>query len=638
MSRLKLSRCALAVAAALALSACVTTAPQVESASPQAKETPQVADESKSSNKIAVATPASKNVSTKANTKTDKKSSKKAVAQPPVASAEQGGNAQGNPLLAGKPMSGRELLSELRILRGSFSTSNPLQALSSLFVPPSQPSAPAKGAARGAPSPEANALANMLSSPGGMGASAASLVGDIALDMLINELSYTAIDQFFGLMIDDKDVLAKVTVDVPDTSRLSPALRKQVLNLSAYLAAIKASGLMIDSSQGEFDAAKASYLRAVDIRQKAVKLLGEALVARDGLEKSERDDKKRGIGALNDPTHVALLEKFKDKRPEDLLNDFEAQNVALAFAQKSQPELFKDYRIEVEQVKTHYGAYAKTVVGTSSMLGFGALFLKKTKQLIEKEGAGGALVLLPLASQGLNEIVTLAPRIKKTFDGGDDMSEGSFKIMAEGNDKPLKAQLDAKKTLAALDSDAVSQFKTGLLNSQGDGLLYKLYKRSPKHAGILLDRLASKGARNALVKDYLRMEDATDFSFQNVYAGKLGLDQKHKQGLTADLLARPLVSAQPDAADQALLKLQEDFRGNLGSYSNSDLRQLMFAMQKEGQSNPALNLGKTEIRIDSLGVAGLAEYDEIAGSSLAQAVTRTHAKEKPGKRKVLSSL
>lgn len=638
MPRPLLPRCALATAVALTLSACVTTAPQVESAAPVPQEIAKAADDS--SKKVVASKTASKNTksSNKSSNKADKNAKKAATPAADSSPPE-------NNLLSGKTMSGRELLTELRGLRSGFSSNNPMQALNQLFVPATASATPAKNAARtgSQPAPELNALANMFNSQGGMGSSAASLIGDIALDLLITEMSYSAIDQFFGQMIDDKDVLAKVSVEVPEMSKLSPSLRKQVLNLSAYLAAIKASGLMIDSSQGEFDAAKASYLRAVDIRKHAVELLGAALHARAGLEESRREGKKRGSNFLTDPAHSTLLEAFKDKKPEELLNDFAAQNAALAYLQKEQPELFKDYRVQVQDLKSHYGAYVKTVAGTTSMLGFSALFLKKTKQLIEREKAAGALALLPLASQGLSELAALAPRVKKTFDSGDDMSEGSFKIKLEGSDKAVKAQLNAKKALAALDSEAQTQFKNRLLNSQGEGLLYALYKRSPKHAGMLLDRLSSKDSRSALVKDYLQLENAAEFSFQNVYEDRLRLNKAQKRGLTTELLGSPLQSAQPDPGDLALLKVQQDIRNNLGNYSNSDLRKLIFAVPQQKASNPSLNLGKMEIQIDALGVAGLAEYDEVAGSSLAQATTRSYRKENTDKKntdkkKVLSSL
>lgn len=638
MSRFKLSAVVLALTTAFSLTACVSNPPQAEQ-SLAAPSEPVRAAEVKSTSK-----------DTKDSKKTAAKGGKNSSAKDKAATAtatKNAGTAKDSAgeknLLSGKAMSGRELMGELRSLRSGFSGANPLQSFNAMFAAPMAGKAAATGAA--GQNAQAQSLNNFLSNPNG--GSMASLFGDIALDMLVSELSYSAIDGLFGEMLDDRDLLSKVTVEVPDVSNLNPSMRKQVLNLSAYLVAIKASGMLIDSSQGEFEAAKNSYVKAMDMRQKAVRILGAAMEARAGLQISEKEGKKRGADFLSDPAHKELLEVLSSRPQEELLRDFAVQNLALAYVRKAQPEVFKDYKLEVEQVRNHYGAYVRTVTGTGSMLGFSALFLKKTKQLIERERAAGAVAMVPLLTQGLTEVSTLMPRIKKTLDGGDDMSDGSFKLVMAGQEKPVKTQLTAKKALSALDDEGLGQFRQRLFGERGNGLLVAMYGKNKRQTGMFLDRVTSKDARSALARDYLALENPAEFTFQNVYDGKLKLSNDQRKRLSVELLAGSLQSQHADAGDQALLKVQDELRTNQSNYGNSELRKLMFAAPQANQNKPVLALGKMELQIDALGVAGLAEYEEFAAGSLAHATVRNYgkdAKDKTGKerpasdKKTLSSL
>lgn len=525
---------------------------------------------------------------------------------------------------ANKMVPARELLTELRGLRTGFASPNPMKSMDSMFAQPVQAltgTAMAKnGAAPASPPAQANPL-------GGLNfGSAGSLLTDVVLDSLISELSYSAIDQLFGQMTDDKDILRRVAVEVPDTSKLAPPIRKQVLSMAAYLAAIKASGVMIDASLKDFEAAKSSYLKAIEIRRMAVEVMGEALTAHAGLEASVAEGKKRGTNYITDPAEKALLESFHGRSKEELLNDFEAQNLALNYAKTKRPELYKNYSMEVQQVKTHYGAYARTMVGAGSMLGFTSLFLKKAKTMFEQQGQASLLILQPLLMQALQEAISLAPRVKNTFDGGDDMIDGSFKIRIEGQEKPLKSRLTAKKALDALDNETQAQYKDTLINPKGNGLVYALYKRNPKQAGALLDHLSSKDTRSAISKHYLQRAEASDFNFQNAFDGKFPLSKAEKNDLTANLLNTLIESKTADEGDKALIKAQEEVRGNLSKYNNADLRKLIFSAPNQSRIAPGINLGKTTIQIDALGISGMAEHDEIVGGSLAQATIRSYKK------------
>lgn len=528
----------------------------------------------------------------------------------------------------------------MRSIRSSFGTNDPMKALSGLLIP--APAAAAT-AAEGAKNTKAPAPANQPpqflaglfggksaesggTGIGGIGGGLTSFLGDAMLDLLISELSYTAIDGFFGQILDDKEVLSKVFVDVPDISNLTPSLRKQVVNLSAFLAAIKASGMIIDSSQKDFETAKESYRKVVDMREKATLILGKALYAKDGLEAAQREGQARNQQLLT-AEEIEYLAAFRDKKPEGLIKDFAAQNIALNYLRAKDPKAYQDYSLETQEVKSHYGAYLRTATGAGAMVGFSAMFLKSGKKLVEQQGAAGGVALLPLMIQGASELATLAPRLKTVVSASDDVAEGSFRVMR--GDEVVKRGIPATKIFGALDEQATNQFKSELINTRGNGYLFGLYKHNPASAGQLADRIVSKEAKGIYAKDYLELENTGDFSFQNALEGKTSA--KPKKNLAQALFSYPADTSSTDGQDAVLAKVQKDLQDNLSGYTNSDMRKFMFINSAGNAANPKLQLAQYTIQVDSLGMDGLVDYDAML-TSLAHAKTRSYVDEASDKK------
>ena len=500
-------------------------------------------------------------------------------------------------LLTGQPVTGSELMTELRSLRSSLATHNLNNAMQAIM---GMANAPLTAA------PSGNFFSNLFGA-----------ASDALLDMLTSEMSYQALDYFFGQMSEQPDLLKDITVTLPKAeANWSPEMKQQIVNMGTFLVAIKGSGKIIDASEKDFTAATDSYRKVLEARASAAKLLGEAFYAREGLFASDKEGQARGQSYLTEADR-AYLETLRDKKPEEFLRDFQAQNIALTYLKGLNPKEYGDYRLSVGEFKTHYGAYAKTSVGAASMLGFSAMFIKRAKNLVEKNGLAAAGPMLALAGDGLTEITTLAPRVYKTLNESPDHQDGTFSLrLANGE---IKRGLSADKVFSNLDEATLGQFRERLFLNTQAGYFGQLGEKYPQMAGQMLDHLVEKESRQAFIKGYLEESDLPDFSFQNT----LTVTGKKQRELKSALFrsAPPLSSAQAD--EQAIARVQKDVRDKLNKWDNSALRRVMFANRRAGQPDGQMALEGTLVSIDSPGMRGIMDYEEMAVLGADHAVLRT---------------
>lgn len=597
----------------------------------------------------------------------DKKAEQPAADKAPAQEAKAADGSQLNrcadQILKTRTMSATELMAEMRGLKNGFGGASPIQSMNELFFgaqpvkgtqkqkPAGQtaaaPSQKQKPGTRTSPVPtEAKkatdgceallssqnmAALNSLTSAGGgsMFSGLASSVSDVLLDALISELSYSAIEMFLTQMLDRPDVLSKITVEIPDIAAVSPELRKQTLNLGGYLAAIKGSNLMVESAQQEFDAAKDSYKKVMAFREKAATALKEAILAKQELKKALLTQQAKGISAITEGD-LTYVQELLDKSPEDFFKDYKVQQVAIAYL-KTMPDRKSDLA-ELEgaqaEFKGHYGAYARTAVGAGSMVGFSSLFLKKAKNLWEKQGLAGGAVLVPMITQGTKEVGVLAVNVKKVFDASDDMNEGSFLVEKRG--EVDKRGISFQKAVARLDDAAVAILRGDVIRDDKGGHIALLYQRSKDSAASMADRFATK-AEKQKVADAFELDDPDLFSFQNTIGSKARLDEKKKRIAKTFLL--PISGS--DADDAALETVQKQLRENVGKYTNGDARRIMFA-RAAATGEQSVVAGDFKIQIDNLGMEGLNDQMDFLIEEARHATTRvaenTAADKGKGKR------
>lgn len=514
-------------------------------------------------------------------------------------------------LFTGEPIDGDMLMTEMRTLRSAIGTHNLNNAMASLLGP----------VATAGANPAAASSGGLFS--GNFFSSIVGSATDALLDMLVAELSYQALDAFFTHMTDKPGVLKEVQVTLPKPDvPMTPEMKQQLVTMASFLVAIKASGKIIDASERDFEAAKESYRKVLDSRAAAARLLGDAFYARAGLFASQQEGKARGEQFLS-ANDLAYLETLRDKTPEEFLRDFNAQNIALEYLRKSNPKEYADYRVNVDEFKTHYGAYARTALGATSMVGFSSLFLKRAKNMIEKNGLVAAPALLPLVGDGLTEVVSLVPRVQKTLERSPDTQDGSFVVkLASGE---TKRELPAAKVFSTLGDDTRNAFQATLFQNGQAGYFGQLGEKFPVVAGRILDGLVEKDNRKLFVKGYLQEDDLPDFSFQNALADNARKTREMKAAL---FRSAPAESA-ANEDEKAIAVVQKDVCNKLGKWDNSTLRRLLFANRDPKKPDIELALAGATIAIDSPGMKGIMEYEEMASGGAEHATTRKAESDRP---------
>lgn len=506
-------------------------------------------------------------------------------------------------LFTGSEISGSQLLSELKTIRGAVGSRQLNNAMNTLIG--------------------GNLLANpaALTSSSGLFSSLLSGATDTLLDLLVSHLSYKALDLYFANMSDNPNLLDDIKINMPKADGLTPEAKQQVATLAGFLVAIKGSGKIIDASQNDFETAKNSYRKVMEQREQAARLLGNLLFQRSGLAATEKEEAARKSLVLT-PEQREYLDYFRDRKPEDLLHDFQAQNLALQFMQKSDPEFMKGYQAEMQTLTTHYTAYARAATGATSMLAFSSLFLKRTKNLLEKSPQQPATIapVLSMAGDGLTEVLSLGKRATTLLTNSDDFTDGSFALV---KNRERMAGLSAAKLIDKLDDTGRGVLTEGLVRNGTSGYLYQLYTRRPETVGNIADDATSKNDRAAFAKAYYELEDAPDFTFVN--ALEKAPDGAGKRNLAKDLLVQ-LAKADAVADDEkALAKVQQAIADNTKKWDNTTLRQVVLANNQGNAAAPALRLGDAEVIIDVPGMSGLVDYEQMVMGAMKHATVAVPA-------------
>lgn len=540
-------------------------------------------------------------------------------------------------LMATRPMSAMELREELKSLRGGFSLADPGQTLNALLTggPAPKANAPQQKAAAADPmvgNCPGNQLVAALAAQSAQRGSTGSLWMDIAskgsdllLDALVSELSYAAIDAFLQQMLDSPDVMTKVVIDIPELSMATPDLRQKTLNLASYLAALKASNLMVESAQKEFENAKASYKRVMDYHEKAATVLKQAILNKERLRAALQEQQARGLNMV-DEGELARVAEIIEKAPEDFFKDYQVQRVAISYI-RSQDEyapLVAEMEGAYAEFKGHYGAYSRTAVGVGSMVGFGAQFLKKSKNMLEQQGGLSAPILLPMITQGLKEVGALAINLQSVFDSSSDINEGSFLVEKAGSVD--KRGISFSRAVGRLDDGAAQSVRDNLIREDRDGYVSKLYQHARDHAAAMADRMVGKEQKKALALAF-EIDEPDAFSFQNVLrdSSQLASEKKRRIGETLLIAQKGGVGDAEGAAAEAA---QAQLRTSLDKLSNGDARRLLFA-SAASTGNQWITAADYRIGIDNLGMEGLNDHLDFLATQSKNATVRTTEKAEP---------
>jgi hypothetical protein len=502
-------------------------------------------------------------------------------------------------LFGQKTVTARDVLKELEVTRKAVAAQNLNMAMVSFFGQ--------SNATPGAQTAQQGGFFGKL-----MSGDFLSAAVEATLDLLITDLSYKKLEEFFNTMSERNDVLDKVTVDLPNVASSNPQMRQSVLGMAAMIAAIKASSMMLEGNEKSLEAIKASQLKLMDTRRDATKLMAEALLQTNQLDaKAQIAEFKNVEGVELGAEEKEFLNRFKGRPVDELLKDFGAQNVALDYLKRTQPGRWESYRSELVELKTRTNDYTRTAAGVTSATAFTVLFFKRAKTMLETGGLEGASAVLPLTIEGIKEAAGIGRKAMAGLFSTNEPLQGTF-LVRDKDGKIVRRGLSAERALATVSKEDLTAFGSSLIRDDTQGEYNKIYRVQPQGMAEIVDRLASKETKKKYAVDRMQIADATDFSFQNVLSPAKGATVKQIGQLGPELFSTPMVANANSPEDQAVALVQKDLMTNTGKLINKDVRNMMFAVLPTGiaKFEPELNVGGAKIEIDAPGAQGLTDYDD----------------------------
>ncbi len=425
---------------------------------------------------------------------------------------------------------------------------------------------------------------------------------DAAMDMLVTNLSITALEQFFTLLTENPNFFADEKVPLPKlTAVMAPQQRQRVLVLAASLVAVKGSNKIVEASKNDFDRAKAGYLRLIEKREKAANVLAAAIDAWRMASEEQKELEARKLEAWLKKEDLEFLAGFStETQLKEFAKDFTAQNIALEYLRKKGDSEYNEYKAEADEYVSNLNGHLRKTVGLGSLLGFSSLFLKEGRRAFKQEGAVSALVVLPFADQFVSELGKAATEGLPGLVGGvfSDLFGGEDEFRIDKTDGTVvKKGTGASGVISFLTGEeAISgQFVTNLYRDDNRGYLYRANLCNNGAAGML-DKAVSDEAKKEFVKSFYKLEEASDFTFKNAFEGVF--QAKRKNELISSLLSADYRDKDGNATQKAIGAVQKTSEAGLAKLDSRDLAQVIFASSLDGPLTHArLSVGDYVVRM-----------------------------------------
>jgi len=440
-----------------------------------------------------------------------------------------------------------------------------------------------------------------------------------------------ALDQHMNAMLDDPTALAAETITLPSPIGLQARQARRTVVMAALVVGARVSQKMLEHAQKDIEGLRKDYNSLIDQREKAATLLFAAIAERNKMKDGPQSAALRD--GLSDEDLKFIDQDLGKLSVRDFAKDMSAQNLALNYLRKAQPQAFASYRTQADEVVARTKAYMRTMTGIAA---FGALLanfvqdvgdMARDKRLIEFVKA------MPMIFDFLRAAAPLMTVTVQTATAGISLgTEGSMLgnlfsrkrnfVYAQG-DKTTE-ESSAKDVFAELahNGDATGLFKGALFRSDGPGLLQRVGECDRGEAGRMLDATTSSDERQEFANHYFdKPELAEHFSFYAALESPGPSDRE--QLLAAQLLAndyrdRATVDVKP------ISKVQQRVSDKYTDWSDAQLMRLIFANKETPARYATLYVG--DVRIKPLSNAdALYAYETSAESckKLLMAITHT---------------
>ncbi len=429
----------------------------------------------------------------------------------------------------------------------------------------------------------------------------------LASKLTASYLSYSALETLMKSFSDNPRIMEGVKVDVPQVGAFGYLqLHEDTLGVARFLAAMKASNLLVAESEKSLEAAKARYKAVLTERDEKAKSLGQAHMLLNGAFIVDPGSLKSASDL-----DLAYLKKFEGKPLDEVLKDEQAKQLIHKVLQEKFPGEYTSILAGEKEVAQHYSEYSKTSVGTMSMIGFAAVFLSNVVDMGSQSHAH-KLLLAPMAKDGVIELVSIAKNIASALSKNDQLVEGTFSLTADG--KTITG-IPASKVLKSLAPEQLAGFRSSMIGNSSTSFVSQLDRRSPVFAADILDRLVDRDTKQAFAKTAFSVENPDTFSFKAAFAPTPQATEVLKpadKNIKLRVYEESFDKAE-DPTEKIYGSLQAKVRSDVEKITNQDLRRIMLV-----QGTEALNLGNAVIRMEQPGLQGLADRQEMTVASLQQ--------------------
>lgn len=463
----------------------------------------------------------------------------------------------------------------------------------------------------------------------GKGGMFADALGTITLDtgamlrlaskLTASYLSYSALETLIKSFSDNPAIMDSVKVDVPQVGAFGYLqLQEDTLGVARFLAAMKASNLLVAESEKSLEAAKERYKTVLVERDLKAKSLGQANMLLNGVFILTEADAK-SVSEYD----ISYLKRFEGKPLEEVLADAQAKQLIDKVLRKQYPGEYTSIIAGEKEVAQHYSEYSKTSVGTMSMLGFAAVFLNNVVEM-GSQSHGHKLLLAPMAKDGVIELVGIAKNVASALSKNDQLVEGTFSLTADG--KTITG-IPASKVLKSLAPEQLAGFRTSMIGNSTSSFVSQLDRRSPVYAADILDRLVDRDTKESFAKAAYSVENPDTFSFKAAFApsseAKSALKSADKN-VKLRLYEESFEKAE-DPVEKVYASLQTKVRADVEKITNQDLRRIMLV-----QGSESINIGNAVVRMEQPGLQGLADRQEMTIAALPQVAPDTAAPKPTG--------
>jgi hypothetical protein len=202
------------------------------------------------------------------------------------------------------------------------------------------------------------------------------------------------------------------------------------------------------------------------------------------------------------------------------------------------------------------------------------------------------------------------------------MQEGSFQVRDPAG--KVLGELSAGDAFAKLSDESRAVFQARLFKDGELGYFGNMGEKFPEAGGRVLDALVQKDNRTKFSKNYFERDDWPDFSFQNVLSGQGEMvDKNQLRQFKSDIFRSSPVSTASNPDQQAIATIQQDVRERLPKWDNSMLRRIILANRSKTQVGVELAVNGYTMVVESPGMKGIMEYEEMVAAGAEQATVRT---------------